>query len=105
MWFYRHSTEDSAKLELIEKCSKFVNGPHNIRILVWDGDSAFIKKIEILLERPNTKHAKYWLCDICTHIPALKSNSFHLVVPLEEHTSTEMLTLASSSKICLSQIG
>ena len=64
IWFYRPTvglhhrpTQDSniAKVECLEKCSNFVKGRHNIRILAWNE------------KRPNTKHTKYWFCDNGTY--------------------------------------
>ena len=68
IWFYR-PTQDSniAKVECVEKCSNFVKGRHNVRILAWKEHCALIKKVEVLLERPNTKHAKFCFCDNCTY--------------------------------------
>ena len=68
IWFYR-PTQDSniAKVERLEKCSNFVKDRQNVRILVWNEHCALIKKVEVLLERPNTKHAKFWFCDNCTY--------------------------------------
>ena len=67
-WFYR-PTQDSniAKIECLEKGSNFVKGRHNVRILAWNEHCALIKNVEVLLERPNTKQAKFWFCDNCTH--------------------------------------
>ena len=56
-----------AKVERLEKCSNFVKGRQNVRILTWNEHCALIKNVEVLLERPNTKHAKFWLCDNCTY--------------------------------------
>ena len=47
IWFYKPSTEDGvtwteshgAKVEILEKCSNFVKGRKNVRILVWDEHS------------------------------------------------------------------
>ena len=68
IWFYR-LTQDSyiAKVERLEKCSNFVKDRQIVRILVWNEHCALIKKVEVLLERPNTKHAKFWSCDNCTY--------------------------------------
>ena len=62
-------TQDSniAKVERLEKCSNFVKDRQNVRILVWNEHCALIKNVEVLLERPNTKHAKFWFCDNCTY--------------------------------------
>ena len=67
-WFYR-PTQDSniAKVERLEKCSNFVKDRQNVRVLVWNEHCALIKNVEVLLERPNTKHAKFWFCDSCTY--------------------------------------
>ena len=76
IWFYRPTvvlhhrpTQDSniAKVEGLEKCSNFVKGRHNVRILAWDEHCALIKIVKVLLERPDTKHTKYWFCDNCTY--------------------------------------
>ena len=76
IWFYRPTVvlhhrpaQDSniAKLECLEKCSNFVEDRQNIRILVWEEHCALIKNVEVFLERPNTKHAKFWFCDNCTY--------------------------------------
>ena len=56
-----------AKVESLEKSSNFVKDRQNVRILVWNEHWALIKNVEILLERPNTKHAKCWFCDNCTY--------------------------------------
>ena len=66
--FYR-PTQDSniAKVECLEKCSNFVKYRQNVRILVWNEHCALIKNVEVLLERPNTKQAKFWFCDNCTY--------------------------------------
>ena len=68
IWFYR-PTQDSniAKVERLEKCSNFVKDRQSIRILVWNEHCALIKNVEVLLEIPNTKHAKFWFCDNCTY--------------------------------------
>ena len=68
IWFYR-PTQDSniAKVECLEKCSNFVKGRHNVRILAWNEHCALIKNVEVLVERPNTKHAKFWFCDNYTY--------------------------------------
>ena len=68
IWFYR-PTQDSniAKVECLEKSSDFVKDRQNVRILVWNKHCALIKNVEVLLERPNTKHAKFWFCDNCTY--------------------------------------
>ena len=76
IWFYRPTvvlhrrpTQDSniAKVECLEKCSNFVKGRHIVRILAWNEHCALIKNVEVLLERPITKHAKFWFCDSCTY--------------------------------------
>ena len=76
IWFYRptvvphhRSAQDSniAKVERLEKCPNFVKDRQNVRILVWEEHCALIKNVEVLLERPNTKHAKFWFCDNCTY--------------------------------------
>ena len=66
IWFYQPSTEDDVKVEILEKCSNVVKGRKNVRILAWDEHCAIIKNIEVLLERPNTKHANYWFFDNCS---------------------------------------
>ena len=75
IWFYRPTVvlhhrpaQDSniAKVERLEKCSNFVKGRHNVRILAWNDHCALIKNV-VLLERPNTKHTKYWFCHNCTY--------------------------------------
>ena len=76
IWFYRPTVvlphrpaQDSniAKVERLEKCSNFVKDRQNVRILVGEEHCALIKNVEVLLERPNTKHAKSWLCDNCAY--------------------------------------
>ena len=76
IWFYRpkavlrqRSTQDSniANVERLEKCSNFVKGRQNVRIITWNERCALNKNVEVLLERPNTKHAKFWFCDNCTY--------------------------------------
>ena len=68
IWFYRPTQDKNiAKVECVEKCSNFVKGRHNVRILAWKEHCALIKKVEVLLERPNTKHAKFCFCDNCTY--------------------------------------
>ena len=76
IWFYRPTVvlqhrpaQDSniAKVERLEKCSNFAKGRENVRILVWEEHCALIKNVEVLPERPNTKHAKFWFCDNCTY--------------------------------------
>ena len=64
--FYRPSAEDNTKVETLKKCSNFIKGRKNVRTLVWKELAALIKKIEVLLERTNTKNTKYWICDICS---------------------------------------
>ena len=68
IWLYG-PTQDSniAKVERLEKCSDFVKDRQNIRILVWTEHCSLIKNVEVLLERPNTKHEKFWFCDNCTY--------------------------------------
>ena len=66
IWFYR-PTQDGAKVERLQKCSNFVKDRQNVRILVWNEHCALIKNVEVLLERPNIKHAKFWFCDNCTY--------------------------------------
>ena len=66
IWFYPPLTEDNTKVEIFKKCSNFVKDRKIVRILVWDEHAALIKNIEVLLERPNTKYAKYWFCDNCS---------------------------------------
>ena len=68
IWLYG-PTEDSniAKVERLEKCYNFLKGRQNVRILVWNEYCALTKNVEVLLERPNTKHAKFWFCDNCTY--------------------------------------
>ena len=66
IWFYR-PIPGSAKVELLEKCIDFVKDRKNVRILTWGEHCALIKNIEVLLERPNAKHAKFWFCDNCTY--------------------------------------
>ena len=68
IWFYRPAQDGNvAKVERLEKCSNFVKGRDNVRILVWEKHCALIKNIGVLLERPNAKHAKFWFCDNCTY--------------------------------------
>ena len=68
IWFYRPAQDiNIAKVERLEKCSNFVKDRQNVRILVWNEYCALIKNVEVLLERPNTKHAKFWFCDNCTY--------------------------------------
>ena len=62
-----YSTEGDTKVEILQKCSNFIKGRKNVRILVWKEHAALIKNIEIFLERPNTKRVKYWFCDNCTY--------------------------------------
>ena len=61
IWLYR-PTQDSniAKVECLEKSSNFVKDRQNVRILVWNEHFPLIKIVEVLLERPKTKHAKFW---------------------------------------------
>ena len=56
-----------AEEERLEKCSNFVKDSQNVRILVWEEHCALIKNVEVLLETPNTKHAKFWFCENCTY--------------------------------------
>ena len=69
IWFYRPAQQDSniAKVERLEKCFNFVKDRQNVRILAWNEHCALIKNEEVLLERPNTKHAKFWFCDNSTY--------------------------------------
>ena len=76
IWFYRPTVvrhhrpaQDSniAKVERLEKCSNFVKDRQNVRILVCEELCTLIKNVEVLLERPDTKHAKFWFCDNCTY--------------------------------------
>ena len=67
IWFYQTSTEDDTKIRVLERCSNFIKGRKNVRILVWNEQGALIKNIEVLLEIPNTKRVKYWFCDNCTY--------------------------------------
>ena len=68
IWLYG-PTQDSniAKVERLEKCPNIVKDRQNVRILVWNEHCALIKNVEVLPERPNTKHAKFWFCDNCTY--------------------------------------
>ena len=60
MWFYKPAQDSNiAKVERLEKCSNFVKDRQNVRILVWEEHCALIKNVQLLLERPNTKHAKF----------------------------------------------
>ena len=66
--FFRPTQDGNiAKVERLEKCSNFVKDRQNVRILVLNEHCALIKNVEVLLERPNTKQAKFWFCDNCTH--------------------------------------
>ena len=76
IWFYRTTVvlhhrpaQDSniAKVERLEKCSNFVKYRQSVRILVLEEQCPLTKNVEVLLERPNTKHAKFWFCDNCTY--------------------------------------
>ena len=68
IWFYRPAPDSNiAKVERLEKCSNFVKDRQNVRILVWEEHCALIKNVKVLLERPNTRHAKFWFCDNCTY--------------------------------------
>ena len=58
---------DSANEERAEKCSDFVKGCKNVRLLIWDEHCALKKNIEVLLERPKTKHAKFCFRENCTY--------------------------------------
>ena len=59
IWFYRPTamlhhrpiTEGEDKVEILQKCSNFVKGRKNVRILAWDEHCALIRNIEVLLER------------------------------------------------------
>ena len=65
--FYKPAQDSNiAKVERLEKFSNFVKDRQNVRILVWEEHCALIKNVEVILERPNTKHAKFWFCDKCT---------------------------------------
>ena len=66
IWFHRATVvlhnrpvQDSniANVERLEKCSNFVKDRQNVRVLVWEEHWARIKNVEVLLEKPNTKHA------------------------------------------------
>ena len=63
----RPSTEDDTKEEIIERCSNFIKGRKNVRVLAWDEHCALNKNIEVLLNRRNTKRVNYWFCDYCTY--------------------------------------
>ena len=66
--FYKPAQDSNiAKVERLEKCSNFVKDRQNVRILVWEENCALIKNVEVLLERPYNKHAKFWFCDNCTY--------------------------------------
>ena len=68
IWFYRPAQDSNiAKVERLEKCSNFVKDRQNVRILVREEHCALIKNVELLLERPNIKHAKFWFCYNCTY--------------------------------------
>ena len=68
IWFYRPAQDSNiAKVGRLEKCSNFVKDRQNVRIPVWNEHCALIKNVEVLLERPNTKHAKFCFCDYCTY--------------------------------------
>ena len=68
IWFHKPAQDSNlAKVERLEKCSNFVKDRQNVRILVWDEHCALIKNVESLLERLNTKHAKFCFCDNCTY--------------------------------------
>ena len=66
---HHRPTQDSniTKVERLEKCSNFVKDRQIVRILVWEEHCAIIKNVEVILERPNTKHAKFWFSDNCTY--------------------------------------
>ena len=66
---HHRPTQDSniAKVERLENCSNFVKDRQNVRILVWEEHCGLIKNVEVLLERLNNKHAKFWFCDNCTY--------------------------------------
>ena len=68
IWFYGPAQDGNlAKVEHLEKCSNFVKGRDNIRILVREERCALIKNIVVLLEIPNAKHVRFWFCDNCTY--------------------------------------
>ena len=68
IWFYRPTQNSKiAKVECLERCSNSIKDRQNVTILVWNEYCALIKIVEVLLERPNTKHAKFWFCDNCTY--------------------------------------
>ena len=54
-----HIPIQDSKVELLEKSLDLVKGRKNVKILIWDEHCALIKNVEVLLERPNTKHAKF----------------------------------------------
>ena len=56
-----------AKVQCLGKCSIFVKDRQNVRILVWEEHCALIKNVEVILESPNTKHAKSWFFDNCIY--------------------------------------
>ena len=62
-----HHQPNNAKVERLEKCSKFVKGRGNVRIVVFHEPCALIKNIEVLLERAKIKHAMFWFCNNCTY--------------------------------------
>ena len=68
LWFYRPAQNSNiAKVERLAKCSNFVKDGQNVRILVWVEHCALSENVETSLERPNTKHTKFWFCDNCTY--------------------------------------
>ena len=50
IWFYKPSTEDDVKVEILEKCSNFVKRRKNVRKPAWDEHCALVKNIEVLLK-------------------------------------------------------
>ena len=50
IWFYKPSTEDDTKVEILERSSNFIKDCKNVRILVWNEQVALIKNIQVLLE-------------------------------------------------------
>ena len=64
---HRPTQGNIVKVERLKKCSNLVKGRHNVRIVAWSEHCALIKNVEVLLERPNTKHAKFWFCYNCTY--------------------------------------
>ena len=49
MLHHRSLTDDSAKVERVEKYSDFVKAFKNVRILVWDEHCVLFKNIEVIL--------------------------------------------------------